>query len=63
MSNQEQTAGEQTAGEQLGAIGRDLDRTGEAWVAAGYPFEGPIFEAREAVFARLKEWNARQGAH
>lgn len=48
------------AGEQLGAIARDLDRTGEAWEAAGYPSDGPEYEAREAVFARLREWNREQ---
>lgn len=46
-----------SAGEQLDGILRDLDRTTAEWVAAGYPFEGPVFDAREAVFARLKEWN------
>lgn len=48
------------AGEQLDAIMRDLDATGAAWVAAGYPSEGPEYDAREAVFARLHEWNAEQ---
>ena len=38
-------------------ITADLDATTAAWVAAGYHFDGPEFEAREAVFARLKEWN------
>lgn len=52
----------QTAGQQLDAIMRDLDRTGAAWVAAGYPLEGPAADAREAVFARLKEWNRAVGA-
>lgn len=52
----------QNAGEQLDEIGRDLDRTGAAWVAAGYPSDGPEFEAREAVFARLREWNRQQDA-
>jgi hypothetical protein len=47
-----------TKAEELDAIMTDLDRTGEAWVAAGYPYEGPTFEAREAVYARLKAWNA-----
>lgn len=47
----------QTAGEQLDAIMRDLDATGAAWKAAGLPRGGPEWEAREAVFARLKEWN------
>lgn len=44
-------------GEQLDAIARDLDATTTAWAAAGYPFDGPEAEAREAVFARLHEWN------
>lgn len=50
-----------SAGEQLDAIARDLDRTGAAWEAAGYPSEGPTHDEREAVFARLHAWNeARQ---
>jgi hypothetical protein len=49
-------------GEQLDEISRDLDAAGDAWVAAGYPYEGPTWEAREAVFARLRAWNARAGA-
>jgi hypothetical protein len=49
----------QTAGEQLDAIMCDLDRTSAAWVAAGYPFDGPVADAREAAFARLAEWNLR----
>lgn len=51
-----------TAGEQLDAIMRDLDSTSAAWVAAGYPFDGPVADAREAVFARLKEWNRMMDA-
>lgn len=47
-------------GQQLQAIMADLDRTGDAWVAAGYPFDGPEADAREAVFARLREWNEAQ---
>lgn len=50
------------AGEELDAIMRDLDATSAAWVAAGYGLVGPEHEAREAVFARLEEWNRRQGA-
>lgn len=46
-----------TTGEQLDAIMRDLDRTGEAWEAAGYPDDGEEWDAREAVYARLREWN------
>lgn len=42
---------------QLAAIMRDLDATGAAWAAAGYPYGGPEDEAREAVFARLRAWN------
>lgn len=45
-------------GAQLDLITTDLDTTGAAWVAAGYPYDGPVWEAREAVFARLREWNA-----
>lgn len=46
-----------TAGERLDAIMRDLDATTAAWVAAGYGYDTPEHEAREAVFARLKAWN------
>ena len=46
-----------SAGEQLDAIMRDLDDTSAAWVAAGYGYDTPEYEAREGVFARLKEWN------
>jgi hypothetical protein len=48
-----------TAGEQIAAIMRDLDTTTAAWVAAGYGYDTAEWEAREAVFARLKEWNRR----
>jgi hypothetical protein len=51
----------QSAGQQLDAISRDLDATGAAWAAAGYPYEGREFEAREAVFVRLRAWNAERG--
>ena len=44
-------------GEQLDEIMRDLDRTGAAWVAAGYGYDTPEYAAREAVFLRLREWN------
>lgn len=53
------TASERTLGEELDAISRDLDATGLAWVEVGYPDSGPEFEAREAVFARLRDWNTR----
>jgi hypothetical protein len=46
------------AGQQLDAIMRDLDATGAAWAAAGYGYGTPEDEAREAVFTRLKAWNA-----
>lgn len=46
-------------GAELDAIMDDLDATGAAWQAAGYPFDGPEFDAREAVFARLKKWNKK----
>ena len=48
-----------TAGEQLDAIMRDLDATTDAWVAAGYGYDTPEWEAREAVYARLHAWNQR----
>lgn len=49
------------AGEELDGIMRDLDATGKAWVAAGYGFDTPEYEAREEVFTRLRAWNAAQG--
>ena len=48
---------EMTKAETLDQISRDLDTTGDAWVAAGYPYDGPEWEAREAVYARLHAWN------
>ncbi len=51
-----------SAGEELDEIMRDLDRTGAAWVAAGYGYDTPEHEAREAVFRRLRAWNERHAA-
>lgn len=48
------------AGQQIDAIMNDLDATTKAWAAAGHRYTGPEWEAREAVFARLKEWNRQQ---
>ena len=42
---------------ELDAIMADLDATGAAWEAAGYGYDTPECEAREAVFARLHAWN------
>ena len=50
-----------SAGEQLDGIMRDLDQTGAAWKAAGYPYGGPEWEAREAVFLRLTRVERRAG--
>lgn len=47
-------------GAQLEEIMRDLEAATAAWVAAGYPFGGPVDDAREAVFDRLREWNEAQ---
>lgn len=44
-------------GAELDAISTDLDATTAAWAAAGHPFDGPEYEAREAVFRRLRAWN------
>lgn len=44
-------------GAELDAITRDMDAATSAWAWAGYPLEGPIFEAREDVFRRLRVWN------
>ena len=46
-----------TAGEQLDAIMRDLTAATAAWAAAGYGYDTPEALTREAVFARLREWN------
>lgn len=43
---------------ELDEIMADLDATGAAWQAAGYGYDTPEWAAREAVFARLKAWNA-----
>jgi hypothetical protein len=52
------------AGAELDVIMGDLDATTAAWAAAGYPFDGPRADAREAVFARLHAWNvAREHFH
>lgn len=50
----------ENAGEQLDAIMRDLNATGAAWKAAGYGYDTPEWEAREAVFTRLRAWNAER---
>lgn len=62
MAPSRQRGGVVSAGEELDAIMRDLDRTTAAWAAAGYGYGTPEDEAREAVFARLKEWNTAHGA-
>ncbi len=41
---------------------RDLDATGAAWAATGYRYTGPAFDAREQVFARLREWQLQVDA-
>lgn len=46
-------------GEQLDDISRRLTAATTAWAAAGYPNSGPVFNAREAVYADLHEWNSR----
>lgn len=50
---------EPNAGQELDAIMRDMDAAYAAWAAAGYGYETPEDEAREAVYARLREWNIR----
>jgi hypothetical protein len=47
---------------ELDAIMAELDATGASWKAAGYPFDGPEAEAREAAFARLEAWNIAREA-
>lgn len=48
-----------TLGEQLQGIMRRLDAAGDAWTAAGYPYEGPVYDARETVFRDLRAFNDR----
>jgi hypothetical protein len=52
----------ETAGQQLDGIMRDMTAATDAWAAAGYPFDGPVADAREAVFARLRRWNEDRAA-
>lgn len=40
----------------LAAIMADLDDATGAWVAVGYGYDGPEYEAREQVFGRLRAW-------
>lgn len=47
-------------GQQLDAIMQAMDEATAVWVTAGYPFDGPEADAREAVFARLRQWNEAQ---
>ncbi|TFV83180.1 hypothetical protein [Blastococcus sp. CT_GayMR16] len=51
-----------SAGDELDEIMRDLDRTTAEWSAAGYGYGTPEDDAREGVFARLKEWNTAHDA-
>jgi hypothetical protein len=51
-----------TLGEQLDQIMRDLDATGATWAATGYRYTGPEFDAREQVFACLREWQLQVDA-
>lgn len=46
-------------GEQLREISDRLDAATTAWVAADYPMDGPVHDAREAVFADLRAWTAK----
>ena len=47
------------AGQELDEIMRDMDAATAAWADAGYGYGTPEDEAREAVFARLREWNQK----
>lgn len=44
-------------GEKLAEIIGDMEAAAVPWRAAGYPIAGPEWDAREAVFSRLAEWN------
>lgn len=44
-------------GQRLDDIIRDMNAASAEWAAAGYPMSGEEFEAREAVFAKLRNWN------
>lgn len=47
---------------ELDAIMRELDETTAAWVAAGYGYDTPECEARDAAFLRLRAWNEARAA-
>jgi hypothetical protein len=59
--DQQKGAVTESAGEQLDSIMRDLDAAGAAWERAGYGYGTPEDDAREAIFARLREWNRVHG--
>lgn len=48
-----------TLGDQLGEIMARMDVATDAWAAAGHPHDGPIADAREAVYADLRAFNER----
>ncbi len=52
------TYGQPSRGEQLDDISRRLTAATDRWAAAGHPFDGPLADEREAVFADLRAWNA-----
>lgn len=45
-----------TLGEQLDALMKRMDAATDAWRDAGHPYDGPVYEAREAVYAALRAW-------
>lgn len=55
-------APEPTLGQQLDDLMQRMDAATKAWAEAGHPFEGPVAEAREAVFVDLRAFNERCAA-
>lgn len=45
------------AGEELAVIMRDMDATYATWQAAGYGYDTPEDQAKEAVYERLRAWS------
>jgi hypothetical protein len=43
----------------FGQILQRLNSATDDWAAAGDPYDGPVYEARESVYADLREWNDR----
>lgn len=49
-------------GAEFGRISDAMEAATDAWVAAGHPLDGPVADAREAVFMELRRWNTARAA-